>query len=239
MGPGQQRVPAQPAEGVRRGRQHRLVHPGAAHGHPVAGPGGRRLSGAARQGHRRSDHHLVDPDLPRPGAGRAGDRQLARIRRRPAELDASVAAPGRQSAGRRADPPAPARAKPLGRRHQRGAAGGPTAGDPGHRLQSEGRRRPGHHRRQRLRQVLPGAGPGGCLAAGAGQGAAGRRRAGPMGRRTAGPASRLPAAGRGADGRLHRPEHLPVRSRRRPRGGVRRRTAGGHARDDQAFARWL
>ena len=61
-------------------------------GYPAAAAvgiaGARRLSGAAQRDHAGHDHRGVDHHLAGHGAGRAGDRPLARLRRRTAELAA-------------------------------------------------------------------------------------------------------------------------------------------------------
>ena len=81
---------------------------------------------------------------------------------------------------------------------------------------------PGHHRPERFRQIVAGACACGCLAAGAGRRAAGRRDARPVADRRARQTYRLSAAGCAAVRRNDCAEHRPLRS-----GCVIRQGSGG------------
>ena len=89
---------ASPAARQRRRRRLRIGIEGAADDAAVRRARGRRLSRDLSAGHRRHHHRRLDPECACAGAGRPGDRQLARLRRRPAGLEASDR-PARAAAG--------------------------------------------------------------------------------------------------------------------------------------------
>ena len=78
-----------PAARQRRRRRLRFGLQGAAHDAAVGGACRRRLAGDLSGGDRGHHHCRLDPERARVGAGRSGHRQLARLRRRAARLEAA------------------------------------------------------------------------------------------------------------------------------------------------------
>ena len=138
----------------------------------------RRLSGDPAGGDGRHHHRRLDPVRARAGAGRSRDRQLARLRRRAAELAAASRPAGAlpPTSEPMALPP-PTRAS-WSRTCRVGAARRAASRRAGRQLRLQaGRAR--HHRAERLGQIVARARAGRRLAAGARQGPARRRRARP------------------------------------------------------------
>ena len=80
---GQHQVPGEPTARQRRRRRLRIGVQGAAHDAAVGRARRRRLSRDLSAGDRGHHHRRLDPERARAGAGRSGDRQLARLRRAP------------------------------------------------------------------------------------------------------------------------------------------------------------
>ena len=105
----------------------------------------------------RHHHRELDPDLPRPCPRRAGDRPLEGFRRRPPELEAPARAAARCAGAGKADRAAQAALYALGRGCERRAPWHAEARGPGRHVRLKAGQGAGHHRPERVGQVVAGA----------------------------------------------------------------------------------
>ena len=104
---------------------------------------------------RRHHHRRLDSQRPRARAGRSRDRQLARLRRRAAELETPHRPAGHAALADGADGAAAASQEPRRRGRRRGTARQRESSDPGGQPVAAGRQRPRRHRAERIGQELP------------------------------------------------------------------------------------
>ena len=151
----QPQVHGQPAAGSRRFRRVRRDLEGASHGVAIGRARGRRLSGDQSAGNGRHHYRRLDPERPRPGAGRSRDRQLAGLRLGAARLGASDTAACGASGRGAADGIAAAAKDSRGRKRNGRAAGQRARCRSRRQLHSAERSRPGNYRSERLGEIVP------------------------------------------------------------------------------------